>query len=149
MSELNYIIESLKDTFDGDAWHGPSVMEVLSKIPADKSGERIGNSNSIIEIVLHMATWRTYTVHKLKGDDSYEVAPHINFRKGENWEDALQELRKSQDNLLQALATFDPNNLTKQVPNRKYSFHKLLHGVIQHDLYHQGQIVMITKQFQG
>jgi hypothetical protein len=35
--------------------------------------------------------------------------------------------------------------LDKQVAERDYNFRKLFHGVLQHDVYHLGQIAYIVK----
>lgn len=147
MTALQGIIHTLKDTYDGMAWHGSSVKEVLSKIPSNKTGARIGNSHAIIELVLHMTAWRTFVIQKLQGNNEYKVSDEANFPAGDNLQDAIVQLDKSQQELLVALSGFDSNKLDETVPNQKYSFYKLLHGIVHHDLYHVGQIVMITKQF--
>jgi uncharacterized damage-inducible protein DinB len=147
MDTLRGIIKSLEDTYDGEAWHGPSIKKILSEIPPEKCDLRIGNGHSILELVLHMVAWRSFVVHKLQGDKDFDINDETNFPKGKNWHQALEELEGSQEQLLKAIASFDKQKLQDLVPHRKYSFHKLLHGIIHHDLYHLGQITMITKQF--
>lgn len=147
MSAKAGIISTLKDTYDGSAWHGPSLMQVLSKIPAAKANTRIGKGHSIIEIALHMVAWRNFVIHKLNGDNAYDVTDEINFPLSNDWTNTLEELDKNQNELLQAIAQFDEEKLNDLVPGRNYSFYKLLHGIVHHDTYHQGQIVMITKLF--
>ncbi len=147
MSEVSGIINILKDSFDGSPWHGPSLIEIISKIPADKAETRINKSHSVIEIVFHIIAWRNFVIHNLQGDESYDVADADNFPRSNNWSKAIVELEQSQQQLLAAISDFDEKKLHSQVPHRKYSYYKLLHGIVQHDIYHQGQIVMITKQF--
>jgi hypothetical protein len=39
-----------------------------------------------------------------------------------------------------------PNEkLQEVVPGRKYKFFTMIHGIIHHDLYHTGQIVLLKK----
>lgn len=147
MTALQEIVHTLKDTYDGYAWHGSSVKEVLLKIPSDKVEARIGNSHSIIELVMHMTAWRTFVIQKLQGNNEYKVSEEANFPSGESLTEAIVQLDKSQLELLEALSGFDSNKLGEYVPSQKYSFYKLLHGIVHHDLYHLGQIVMITKHF--
>lgn len=147
MNEVETIIQTLKDTFDGEAWHGPNVKSVLSKITGDKAENRIGNGHSIIELVRHMTSWRLFVLRKLQGDNEFDVSDELNFPKEGNWEGAIAGLEQSQRDLLRELSRFDAKKLKEIVPGRKYSFSKLLHGIIHHDLYHLGQIVMIFKQF--
>src|SRR6267154_2593121 len=35
MSEIDSIVEQLKCSFDGEAWHGPALMEILADGDAD------------------------------------------------------------------------------------------------------------------
>lgn len=147
MSEIDRIINSIRDSYDGNAWHGPSIKEILSKISDGQFNAKIGNGHSIIEIILHMAAWRHFAIQKLLGNDAYVVADEINFPKGNNLADAMRQLDRSQEELIGIIAKFDERILQQEVPHKKYSYYKLLHGIIQHDLYHLGQIVMILKQF--
>lgn len=41
MTELDHILDQIDRSFRGDAWHGPSVWEVLADIDAAKAG-RVG-----------------------------------------------------------------------------------------------------------
>lgn len=94
-----------------------------------------------------MISWRTFVCRRLNGDEAYDVTDEMNFPKSNNWHEVLEELTKSQQDLVDALSGFDPKKLDDSVPGRKYSFRKMIHGIIHHDLYHLGQIVMIFKQF--
>lgn len=145
MDSLQGIISALEDTYDGEAWHGPTIKKVLSEIPPEKCDSRIENGNSIIELVLHMAAWRGFVIRKLQGDHNFDITDETNFPKGKNWHQALEELEESQGQLLKAIASFDKQKLQDLVPHRKYSYHKLLHGITHHDLYHLGQITMLKK----
>jgi len=147
MTEIERIANSIKQTYNGEAWHGPSLMEVLSKIPLEQSAARIGTSHSIIELVLHMVAWRTFALQKLNGNEDYDVTEAENFPKSVDWQGALNLLDDSQNDLLAALANFNDDKLSGIVPGRNYTFYKLLHGIVEHDIYHQGQITMIIKQF--
>ncbi|GAB1446550.1 MAG: DinB family protein [Cyclobacteriaceae bacterium] len=147
MDPLAGIIKSIQDTYDGEPWHGPSIKKILSEIPAEKCDSRIGGGHSIIELVLHITAWRGFVVRQLQGNQDFDITDEANFPNGKDWHQAIEELDKSQGQLLKAIASFDKQKLQDFVPSRKYSFSKLLHGITHHDLYHLGQIVMITKQF--
>jgi uncharacterized damage-inducible protein DinB len=145
-SEIQRIINTLKHTFEKDAWHGPSVKEVLSDVNEDKIHNRIGNGNSIIELVSHMTAWRNFVIEKLQGNASFEISDEQNFPKGKDWNAALTELNKSQADLISALEKTPDEKLQEIVPGRKFKFYVMLHGIIHHDLYHTGQIVLLKKQ---
>ena len=44
-----------------------------------------------------------------------------------------------------ALETFGDAGLHEKVPGRNYNFYFLFHGVVQHSLYHAGQIALLKK----
>jgi uncharacterized damage-inducible protein DinB len=143
--ELQRIIGLLQNSFNGPAWHGPAVMEVLTTVTPKTATQNISTSHSIIELVLHMATWRNFVSKRLRGDDKFEVSDEENFPKGKDWTAALKALQLSQDELIKAISQFPEEKLAKIVPTRTYNFYAMLHGIIQHDIYHTGQIVLLMK----
>jgi len=47
--------------------------------------------------------------------------------------------------LAAAIEDFDDAKLQDTVPGRQYDFYYLFHGIVQHSLYHGGQIAMLKK----
>jgi len=147
MNELQQITSLLSKTYEKNAWHGPSIKEVLSAITIKDAAKRLPNTHSIIELVNHMTAWRTFVVKKLRGDSDYKVTEEMNFRVSDDWTAALSDLAQSQSELIEAIASFPADKLTEKVPHKEYNytFYTLLHGIIHHDLYHIGQIMLIHK----
>lgn len=144
-SEVQKIIDILRHTFEKNAWHGPSVLEALADVSPDAIHNRIGNGNSIVELVAHMTTWRNFVTQKLNGNDSFDVTDELNFPKGKDWHTALGDLNNSQADLIGALEKTADEKLQQIVPGRKYKFFTMVQGIIHHDLYHTGQIVLLKK----
>ena len=144
-SEIQKIIDILKHTYEKNAWHGPSVKEALEDITPDLLDNRIGNGNSIIELVAHMTAWRKFVTEKLNGNDAYDVSDEMNFPKVKNWQTSLAALEESQAELIHALEATPDEKLNEMVPGRKYKFFTMVHGIIHHDLYHTGQIILLKK----
>jgi hypothetical protein len=46
---------------------------------------------------------------------------------------------------MSAVRAFPESRLSDNAPNRDHSFYVLLHGMVQHDLYHAGQIAILKK----
>lgn len=144
--EILRIISLIEKTFDGPAkWHGPAVMEALEDVSAETASKRISGSHSIVELVLHMTTWRNFVSRRLSGDNKYDVTDADNFPQATDWPSALAQLKESQVKLLTTLKTFPEEKLFNTVPTRKYDFYTLLHGIAQHDIYHTGQIILLKK----
>jgi hypothetical protein len=58
MKETERIRDQLHRAFAGDAWHGPSVLEILENVTASQAATRpIAGAHSIWELVLHIKAW--------------------------------------------------------------------------------------------
>jgi uncharacterized damage-inducible protein DinB len=147
MSEVKNILKLLNKTFEKNAWHGPTVLEVIAQVKTENTPKRLPNTHSIIELVNHMTSWRIFTVKKILGDAEFEVKEGMNFPLSDDWEKAKADLNQSQQDLIKAIENFPDEKLSELVPHasNKYTFYTLLHGIIHHDLYHIGQIMLINK----
>lgn len=146
-NEIDKLVGLLRQSFEGGAWHGPSVMEVIGAITPEQAHARLPDTHSVIELVAHMTSWRVYVTRKLMGDTAYEVADHMNFPAVTDWHKTLEGIKQSQDDLIAALTGTPVSTLDAQVPGRErpLTFYTMVHGVIDHDLYHTGQIKLILK----
>lgn len=153
--ELIRTIDLLNTTYEGEeAWHGPSVVDVLRGVTPAMAGRRIAaNTHSIGELVFHMTSWRIFCVKKMQGDETFDITtPDKDFGalpdKIDNfeWEALQMELSLSQEELVNELDKRDDDEFLEDiVPGRDYTYYDLLHGIINHDMYHTGQIMLIQK----
>ncbi len=152
--ELLRIIDLLNDTYESEqAWHGPSVVEVLRGVtPKMADKVVIQHTHTIAEIVFHITTWRIFAVRKLQGDANFDIRTKEKNWKTFNhfdeleWETLQMELSLSQEELVSELEKKSNDDfLDDIVPGRDYSYYTLLHGIINHDLYHAGQISLLKK----
>ena len=97
--------------------------------------------------------WRVYAIRNLREDTPYLVdlntdldwTPITDFSK-ETWKEALEKFHQSAEELETAIRDMDENQLfEKIVTGSKNSCYMTLHGVIQHDIYHSGQIMLLKK----
>lgn len=145
--QIEDITELLKRSYEKDAWHGPSVKETLKDLSDEQALRRIANTHSIIELVAHMTAWRRYVIQALKGNATYKVDEAMNFPSAGSWRETIQQLEESQQQLVTTLERFPSGKLYQQIPGKTppLTFYTLLHGIIHHDLYHSGQIMLIKK----
>jgi len=143
--ETKKVIDLLQKSFHGPAWHGPAMMEVLTTVTPDEATRKISTSHNIIELVMHMTVWRNFVTKRLQGNNEFEVSETENFPKGTDWTAAMNALQQSQKELIKALNSFSEERLMEIVPTRTYDFYTMLYGIIQHDIYHTGQIVLLKK----
>lgn len=146
-TEIEKITKLLHRSFEKGAWHGPTVKESIQDVTQEISSKRLPGTHSIIELVGHLSTWRNYVAKKLNGETEYTVPDEMNFPVGTDWSKAVADLEESQRNLLGAIEKFPDEKLADLVQGvtHKYTCYTMLHGIIHHDLYHTGQIILIKK----
>src|SRR5881396_2117233 len=74
MNEVERILDQLKRAYEGNAWHGPSVKEVLNGVTAAQAHARpLQKAHSIYELVRHIAVWEDVGRRRLQGDPAEVV----------------------------------------------------------------------------
>jgi uncharacterized damage-inducible protein DinB len=152
-SESIRIADQLRRAFQGEAWHGPSVLEVLEGVDAATAAARpVADSHSIWEIVLHIAVWDGAALERIKGKvvqpSGEQDWPPAKDTSAAAWKNTLQHLKKTHADLVKAVEKFPETRLSNRVPGKEpdfYSFYYMLHGIAQHELYHAGQIALLKK----
>ena len=150
MAEVKRISDQLKRAFEKDAWHGPAVMEVLKGVTAQQAAARpILNAHSIWEITLHISGWAGVLKSRIEGKwmDLPEEGdwPPVEDASPAAWEKTLKLLKTRHAGLQKAISRLSDNKLSKPVAKGKSTFYASLHGIIQHDLYHAGQMAILKK----
>lgn len=154
MSERDRIADQFRRAFDGDAWHGPSVMALLKGVTAEQADARpIPGAHTIWELTQHIRAWEGACLRRLNGDPAQlpdsEDWSDINDRSEAAWERTKQSLIETHQQLLQAISSLDDSRLDQPIindPQTTYStVYVTLHGGVQHDLYHAGQIAILKK----
>ena len=149
--EIERIANQLKRAFTGPAWHGPSVMFVLEGIDAGKAAAAPAfGTHSIWEIVLHIGAWETAALHGLQGGSTNltdeEDWPVVKDKSEEAWLKTIESLRQGNTKLLEQIEKVSDAQLDQILDKEKgQTCYVLLHGVIQHDIYHAGQIAILRK----
>jgi uncharacterized damage-inducible protein DinB len=149
-NEVERILGQIKGSFEPGAWHGPSIRELLAGVTAALAAERIApGAHSIWELVLHIAAWENAARRTAEGE-SGDVPEERNFPalpevSEAAWQAAIATLNAEHAALLDAVARLVDRQLDESVAGRSFSLYFLLHGVVQHNLYHAGQIALLKR----
>lgn len=150
MTEVERILDQCRRAFEGNAWHGPALLELLSEVKSeDAAAHPIAAVHSIWEIVLHIGAWKNACKRRLEGDRAQltdtEDWPIVKQTTSEKWQDAKDNLLKNHQQLLEAISRLDERRLDTPVIEGMSSVYITLQGVVQHDLYHAGQIAILKR----
>ncbi len=117
MSELKRLNDQLKRAFEGKAWHGPSVSEVLAGVTAEQAAAHpIEGAHSIWELTLHIATWERVGRMRIEEAIPIDVSdeedwPAVEDTSEEAWSSTLEELRRNHEALRAAIRAMDEARL--------------------------------------
>jgi uncharacterized damage-inducible protein DinB len=152
MTEMERILDQLKRAYEGNAWHGPSVCEALDGVSAEQALARpLASAHSIWELVHHIAVWEDVGRRRLSGDrapvevSSPEDWPPADDKSDAAWEQAKAALDRGHQALVEAIGRVPESRLDEPIFEGMSTVYVTLHGVIQHNLYHAGQIAMLKK----
>jgi uncharacterized damage-inducible protein DinB len=150
MSESKRISNLYQSIYNGNPWLEVNLTKTLENVNAEQAYRKINpNLNTIWEIVTHLIQWRRNILERVQGaivtapDHNYFV-PVIDSSEAA-WEQTLQNLKKSQEAWSAFLEDFDDADFEKIYINNNHTYYEHIHGIIQHDVYHLGQIVILKK----
>lgn len=154
MMEIERILDQYKRSWEGDAWHGPSLREVLVDVTASEANARpIAGAHTIGEIVQHLSYWRWAARERVTGalvsPGHDEQWPPLRDASESVWQEALNLLDSSHSKLIQTLERLRDEQLTQPIAGRNYDVYVQLHGNVQHDAYHIGQIALLKRAQRG
>ena len=150
--EIQSIIRNLENTLDGEPWFGRPVYAILREIDAAKAFTKPkDDAHSLADLLYHMITWAEFTLKRVEKDKRTDMATFedIDWREIDpaihGWEEGLSALIATHQELIARLHTLDDRFLDDKVDFRNYNFRFLLNGLIQHNIYHLGQIAYLNK----
>jgi uncharacterized damage-inducible protein DinB len=140
------------------AWHGPSLFEALDGVSFAQAVARpIPGAHTIAELVHHAAGWMEEVCRRLGG-----VAPDMPARgdwpalppsSDYEWSAWQGDLTTAAEALDRALAAFPADRLERKVGDGAHdpplgtgvTYAVMINGVIQHNVYHAGQILLLAR----
>jgi len=153
MSETARLADQIRRAFQGNAWHGDSVLKLLADVDGKTAAARpIPTAHTIWELVLHIAAWDDAVRRRLGGTrvslSEQENFPRVVDTSAAAWRKSIAHLKHTHDELVKTVARFPDSRLGDPVPGKKATYHTffyMLSGIVQHELYHAGQIALLKK----
>lgn len=150
--ELTRLEEQVRLVLEGEAWHGPAILETLTGISADAAAAHpISGAHSIWEIVLHLAATYRLVLQRIQGHSVNLSAeqdwPAVPAPDAQRWREAIEELRMLNGEVRRAMLAFAEDRLDQVLAAGHSSAYIHFAGLAQHDAYHAGQISLLRKAF--
>lgn len=150
MSESTRISNLYQSIYNGNPWLEVTLANTLKDVTAEQAYRKTNpNLNTIWEIVNHLIQWRRNILQRMQGETI--ITPDHNYfvpvldPSDVAWEQSLQTLAKTQESWNTFFESFNDEDLAKIYVNNGHSYYEHIHGIIQHDVYHLGQIVILKK----
>jgi len=153
----------LRRSFDGGAWHGPSLRDALADVDAAAALARpVPAAHNIWELTHHLMAWTREVTRRLEtgraampieGDWPGPVTESDAAARDAAWAWLRASLDEARDALLGALGTFPVERLDERVtsldgegvPGGYVTFRQMVIGLAEHNAYHGGQVVLLKR----
>jgi uncharacterized damage-inducible protein DinB len=152
-TETSRISRQLRRALEGNAWHGPALLELLGDVTARQANQRpIPNAHTIWEIVFHLRSVALQVLRRITGRPATggpEEAdwPEVTDASDAAWKKAVEDLATTSRELRAVVEELPDTRLVERMEGGA-TLYSNLHGQVQHDLYHAGQIALLKKAVQ-
>lgn len=150
MKEITRIVKLFEDIYNGQPWIDVTLSETLQNISSTQAAKKIAaGRNSIWQITNHLISWRLNVLQRIQGKILESPADNY-FNEIEDlsetaWKQTIQRLEETQQQWVSFLKNFKEENLEQIYPGNDHTYYGHIQGIIQHDAYHLGQIVLLSK----
>lgn len=155
-AEIQSLISRIENINSGEPWYGRAVYILLDEVNAKKtqlpiSVAETNPGHSLAALLWHMITWADFTLQRIEKNKQYDLASaeELDWRtidpKIHTWKKGVAAFKAIHKKIIRQLKEKDDSFLDEKVDYRKYNFRFLINGMIEHNIYHIGQIAYIHK----
>lgn len=151
MSRGQRVAEHIERSVSGPMWHGPALADLVGDVNSEHAAAHpIRGAHSIWELVLHVTAWteiaRERLVGSAKGDPTPEEDwPPVADQSPEAWRAAVVRLKDAHRELAADVAKLGDSDLVGRVPGKDHTVLSMIHGIVEHDAYHGGQVAILKR----
>jgi len=156
MSLSQQLKEELEKVLYGNPWYGTNVYDIIDNVSFEAAYEKPpGSVHNIAGIVLHMLSWTEEVMDRLNGLNAQLPSsgdwPDPGTPDEQKWQNYVNDLKLVNVNLLNVIQHFpeeewsDPMKDESNREDAPVSFEELVRGLIQHHIYHSGQVALLNK----
>jgi uncharacterized damage-inducible protein DinB len=152
-----FLADQLRRVHQGHAWHGPSLHEALEGVtPEIANAKPLPSAHSIHALTHHCAAWAGEVLHRLQGRTAQQPNEGDFPAPGDlddlGWRRLRARLDAVHADVIEAVLAMDVAGLDAKVGDEEnpplgtgHSYAGMISGLVQHDAYHAGQILLIKR----
>jgi uncharacterized damage-inducible protein DinB len=156
-SEVSRLVDQLESEHGGEPWHGTSLVGILTGITHEQAAARpLPGAHTIWELVLHITAWKNEARQRLHGGPAGDPSEGDWPRppatpSADAWRQALDALEEAHRALVDTITRlrdpqlFERTNDPRTEVSDSGDYFQLVQGILQHDVYHSGQIALLKK----
>lgn len=159
MNTAEKLNAQLTEVLSGSPWHGPSVYGILEPITFEAAYEKpSGSVHNIAEFVLHMIAWAEEVIDRMNGKTATDPVsgdwPETGAPDEQKWQNYVNDLKLVNVNLQGAISNFDPEKWDIKIDDQRgfepiATYEEMVRGLIDHHIYHSGQIALLKRIING
>ena len=150
MNQAEQIAKLLKAVYFGENWCAVNLKDNLAGLTWQQATTKVYSFNTIATLVYHMNYYVNAASMVLRGEPldahdkhSFDCPPILSR---EDWEKLLNKFWSDAENFISLVEQLPERKLAEIFSDEKYgNYYRNIHGVIEHNHYHLGQIVLIRK----
>jgi uncharacterized damage-inducible protein DinB len=151
MHQTQRIADSYRTATVKAAWYGPSLAELLAQIsPELATTPPVQGSHSVSELLQHLLLWNERICNTSDVNSLPRWQPEKDWAEPPiPWNELVSRWSQSRELLEEKIRNFPIEDLARQVPGRNYPYETMLQGVVEHAIYHTGQIAMVLSMLRS
>lgn len=142
--KIELLIAKAENFYDGEPYYGNPILKILKGLDSAKALHRVGNkAHTVAELLAHIIGWEEYSIQQFKGMKDFQMDQELSF----DWRRIDKNEKKLWESLLNKLKDVH-KELVELLKDENYDIEKkqeLLDNMMQHDIYHFGQIAILKK----
>jgi uncharacterized damage-inducible protein DinB len=151
----------LTQILSGDPWYASNIYDILKQVSFEAAYEKpAGAIHDIAEIVLHMVAWTEEVMDRMNGMTAGLPTsgdwPETGAPDEQKWQNYVDDLKLVNVNLISIIQNFPSEQWDEAINDERnrelgtgVSYEALIEGLIQHHVYHAGQIAILNRIING
>jgi uncharacterized damage-inducible protein DinB len=159
MTTSEKLQQELEKVLLGRPWYGTGIYDTIAKVSFEAAYEKPpGSVHNIAEIVLHMVAWTEEVMDRMNGMTAGVPTsgdwPETGKPEEQKWQNYVDDLKLVNVNLIRIIQDFPDEQWDEPIDDQRgdrpvVTYEALINGLIQHHIYHAGQIALLNRIING